>query len=97
MRVIYHPEAAKELIEAAQFYEERVRGLGTEFLDAADRAVGVILNAPERWRVLESDVRQYLMPRFPYAVYYRVLRDHIRVLAFKHHSRHPSYWRDRLP
>ena len=35
--------------------------------------------------------------RFPYAVYYRVFPDHIRILAFKHHSRHPDYWRYRLP
>ena len=36
------------------------------------------------------------MPRFPYAIYYRVLPDQLRVLAFKHHSRHPDYWRYRL-
>jgi hypothetical protein len=36
------------------------------------------------------------MPRFPYAIYYRVLPDHVRILAFKHHSRHPDYWRYRL-
>ncbi len=27
--------------------------------------------APERWRIIEEGVRSYLMPRFPYAVYYR--------------------------
>jgi hypothetical protein len=32
----------------------------------------------------------------PYAIYYRVLPNHIRILAFKHHSRHPDYWRHRL-
>jgi hypothetical protein len=52
---------------------------------------------PERWNVIEADVRRYLMPRFPYALYYRVLSDHIRILAFKHNSRHPDYWRYRLP
>jgi toxin ParE1/3/4 len=96
MRVIYHPEAELELIEAAQFYEKRVPTLGAQFLDAADDALGVIQQAPERWRIIEADVRRYLMPRFPYAVYYRILPDSLRVLAFKHHSRHPDYWRHRL-
>lgn len=36
------------------------------------------------------------MPRFPYAIYYRILSDQLRILAFKHHSRHPDYWRYRL-
>ena len=67
-----------------------------QFLDAADHAIGVIQDAPARWRIIEADVRRYLMPRFPYAIYYRALPDEIRVLAFKHHSRHLDYWRYRL-
>ena len=97
MRLIYHPDAEAELIEAARFYEGRVSTLGAQFLDAADRAIAVILESPDRWRVIEEEVRHYLMPRFPYAIYYRVFPDHIRILAFKHHSRHPNYWRYRLP
>ncbi len=96
MRLIHHPEAEAELTGAAQFYEHRVPTLGAQFLDAVDRAVGVITEDPDRWRIVEADVRHYLMPRFPYAIYYRVLPDHIRILAFKHHSRHPGYWRARL-
>jgi toxin ParE1/3/4 len=97
MRLIYHPDAEAELIQAARFYESRVSTLGSEFLDAADRAIAVIVEAPDRWSIIEADVRRYLMLRFPYAVYYRVFRDSIRILAFKHHSRHPDYWRYRLP
>lgn len=96
MRLIYHPDAEAELIEAAQFYEGRVSTLGVQFLDAVDQAVRTIVDAPERWRIIDAEVRQYLMPRFPYAIYYRVAPDHIRILAFKHHRRHPDYWRYRL-
>ena len=96
MRLIYHPDAETELIEAGQYYERRVATLGVQFLDDADGAVSMILETPERWRIIEEDVRSYLMPRFPYAIYYRALSDHVRVLAFKHHSRHPDYWRYRV-
>jgi plasmid stabilization system protein ParE len=96
MRLIYHPAAEAELIESAQFYERRVPTLGAQFLDAVDRAIDAIQEAPDRWSVIEADVRHYLMPRFPYAIYYRVLPDQLRILAFKHHSRHPDYWRGRL-
>jgi len=97
MRLIYHPDAEAELIEAAQFYEGRVPQLGAHFLDAADHAVSLILHAPARWRVIEADVRRYGMRRFPYFIYYRVLPDELRLLAFAHHRRHPDYWRYRLP
>jgi plasmid stabilization system protein ParE len=96
MRVIYHPDAEAELIEAAKFYEGRVPALGTQFLDDIDHAISVILAAPDRWSVVEKDVRRYLIPRFPYAIYYRVLADDLRVLAFKRHRRHPDYWRYRI-
>ena len=96
MRLIYHPEAEAELIEAAKFYEQRVPTLGTQWLAATDLAVSRILANPERWRILEQDVRCCLMPRFPYAIYYRLAGETVRILAFKHHKRHPDYWRHRL-
>ncbi|MGB8170631.1 MAG: type II toxin-antitoxin system RelE/ParE family toxin [Chthoniobacteraceae bacterium] len=96
MRLIYHPDAEAELIGAAQFYERRVPTLGAQFLNATEIAIRAIVEAPERWSVIEMDVRRYHMPRFPYAIYYRALSDHLRILAFKHHSRHPDYWRYRL-
>ena len=96
MRLIYHPDAEAELIEAARYYESRVATLGTQFLAEANRAVGIILDSPERWAVLEEDIRRYLMSRFPFGIYYRVFSDRLHILAFKHHSRHPDYWRDRF-
>lgn len=96
MRVIYHPHAEAELIEAAKYYEGRVDGLGKRFLEESDKAGKLIREAPGTWRIFEADVRRYLMPHFPFAIYYRALPDNIRILAFKHHSRHPDYWRYRL-
>jgi hypothetical protein len=96
MRLIHHPDAEAELIEAARFYERRVPGLGVQFLDAVNISIGVIQQDPRRWRILESGIRRYLMPCFPYAIYYRTLSDELRVLALAHHSRHPDYWRHRL-
>ena len=85
MRLIHHPDAEAELIEAAQFYERRVPTLGAQFLDAADRAISVISAAPDRWSIIEADVRHYIMPRFPYAIYYRVLPDHLRPRPHRWH------------
>src|SRR5882724_9323641 len=96
MRVVYHPDAEAELLEAARFYQRRVSGLGRRFLQEFDATISAIRNAPERWPVVEDDLRCYVMRRFPYAVYYRQEGDDLRILVVKHHSRHPDYWRYRL-
>jgi plasmid stabilization system protein ParE len=54
MRLIYHPDAESELIQAARYYESRVPTLGVQFLNEADQAVAMILEAPERWRIIEQ-------------------------------------------
>lgn len=95
MRLTYHPEAEAELIESAQFYESRATALGTQFLDAVDRAIRVIQGAPERGRTIGGDVRAYLVQRFPYTICYRVHSSELRVLAIMHHSRKPGYWQTR--
>ena len=52
MRLIYHPDAEAELIEAAQYYEGQVPTLGAQFLDSVDEAIRVIQKTPERWRCI---------------------------------------------
>jgi len=95
MRLIYHPHARAELVEAVTYYEDRLPGLGARLRDDANQAAIGILKWQLRWRIIEGEVRRALMARFPFAIY-RVFPDHIQILAFKHHKRHPDYWRYRL-
>ncbi len=92
MQVIYHSGAEAEAVEAASYYGERVPALGIEFLAELDRSVAAIHDSPKSWRIISHDIRRYLMSRFPFGIYYRIRPDHIRILAVKHHSRHPAYW-----
>ena len=48
MRLTYHPEAEAEVVEAAAFYNQRVRGLGERFLKDFDKAISEILANPTR-------------------------------------------------
>ena len=59
MRVIYHPDAAAELIESAQFYESRLPGLGLDFLDEIERAVALIAKSPERYVLARGNIRRF--------------------------------------
>jgi len=96
MTVEYHPAVERELVEIRNYYEQRVPGLGSEFVDEFERQVFRIAAAPRRWMVVTGDVRRSLMKRFPYVIYFRpVAPDAIRVTVVKHQRRHPDYGRDR--
>lgn len=96
MRLIYHPEAEAEVVEAAEFYEGRSQSLGERFLREFDAAVAEVLASPGRWPLVEEGLRCHTMSRFPFGIYYRVGDEELRILAVKHHSRHPDYWHHRL-
>ena len=91
----FHPAVRDEIDDAHDWYERCRVGLGTAFLDEVERVlVGIIAN-PARYGFAKDDVREGLLTRFPYAVYYRVLVNRIRVLAVYHTSRNPAKWRSR--
>ena len=96
MRLSYHPDAEVELAEAARFYERKVPGLGARFRAEFESAVARILETPDRWRILEKDIRRFLLRRYPYSILYRIEGEEVRRLVVKHHSRHPDYWKGRL-
>jgi toxin ParE1/3/4 len=91
MQVAYHAAAETEVIEAARFYEQKLPGLGRRFLDEFDAAVQQISTAPHRWHPVDGVRRRFLMPRFPFGIYYRLADDELRILVVKHHRRHPGY------
>jgi len=65
-------------------------------LDQLDASISAIEEAPDRWQVVDGDLRRDLMRQFPYGLYYRLAGDELRILVVKHHSRHPDYWKHRV-
>lgn len=51
---------------------------------------------PEFYAANRRGVRQALVNRFPYVVYYLITTDAVAVFAVIHTSRHPRAWRSRL-
>ena len=96
MRHEFHPEAVLEFEEAVQFYKQRGRMLGKRFTREVRATIAKIVATPNRWRVLEQDVRLCRARVFPYAVLYTIEADYILVVAIAHGKRRPGYWRHRL-
>lgn len=91
-----HPEAQEDLREAAEFYREQAgNALAQALIAEFEHSVGLLLQHPglgARWR---RGQRRLSTRRFPYKIVYTVAGEQIRVLAVAHHSRRPSYWRER--
>src|SRR5436190_424980 len=97
MKLRLHNEAEAELQAAAQWYEDRVAGLGEQFLTEAINAFSEIELHPERFTRVKHrtprEIRRRLLRRFPYSVVYELRQDQCIVLAIAHTSRKPGYWK----
>jgi toxin ParE1/3/4 len=96
MRWEFHPEAIEEYREATLYYAERDPALALRFVETVEDAIRRILEAPERWRILDEDVRRCLTRVFPYGVLYTVEPEFILIVAVMHCSREPGYWKRRV-
>jgi hypothetical protein len=92
----FHPEARLEYREPAIFYDTRRLGLGAAFTLEVEATIERTKGAPERWPVLEQDVRRCLTHIFPYSVLYTIEANSILMISVNHLRRRPSHWRDRL-
>ena len=94
-RIELHPEARAEALEAEAWYSERDPSVAAAFTAALEDAIDAIANSPLTWPSHGEGTRRRLVKRFPYAVVYRILADHVQVIAVAHQRRRPGYWRDR--
>jgi plasmid stabilization system protein ParE len=96
MRLEFHPEAELELIEAALHYELEVPGLGERFEAEVRRATDLLLEYPDIGQAVDSDLRRFVLPRFPFTLIYSATPEILRVEVVAHQSRLPGYWRTRI-
>lgn len=88
-------EARSDLEDAFDWYEARGAGLGHEFLRAVRVQLAAIKLSPDRFPVVADDIRKAVLRRFPYTIYFVILRRQISVIAVLHGRRHPSRWQSR--
>jgi toxin ParE1/3/4 len=95
MRIILHPLAEAELLEAVSFYENRALGLGQDFILDFERTLSQISENPGIGTRMGTRARRVLFRHFPFSVLFRPAGEDIRVLALMHHRRRPGYWKSR--
>jgi toxin ParE1/3/4 len=96
MRCELHPDALAEYEEAARYYAGCQEGLDLRFMASVEAVVQQLATAPERWRMVEQDIRRCLTKVFPCAILYTIESDRVLIIAAMHCHREPGYWRARL-
>ena len=92
-KVILRQEAEKDLVETCKWYNEKVPGLGSDFLAVVERTLKSIQANPARFPIVYRTVQRALLRRFPYGVFFVSEGDQITVLAVLHCARDPEKWR----
>ena len=94
-RFIVRSPAESDLAEAFEWYEQRSRGLGLEFLRAVDVTFATIARTPQLFPRVHHEIRRARLRRFPYGVFFLEQAGTISVLAVMHAHRDPRRWLSR--
>ena len=96
MRIEILRSAQLDLLEGFDFYERSVRGVGKCFLDCLyDDIESLVVSAGVHAKT-HRHFHRSLSARFPFAIYYSVVDDVVRIHAVIDCRRHPSWIRNRL-
>ena len=99
MKLIVHPDAQDEALNAALYYQDIEPSLGDDIWSQYWKIIDALAERPERFPLLETvrsrTIRRTRLKRFPYMVVYEIVGEDVFVLAFAHTARRPNYWRSR--
>ena len=95
MKIEILDEAQQDLTDGFRFYESRSEGLGDYFLDTIFSDIDS-LNIYAGIHSMHFGYHRLLSKRFPFAIYYHVENDLVRVHAILDCRRNPTWVRDRL-
>ena len=95
MKVHLLEEAATELLEAIEYYEDLEPGLGVRLKSEVREHLATVIAAPDRLRLRSLGYRRISLRVFPYYIAYFLDGESLWMVAIAHAHRRPEYWRKR--
>lgn len=90
-------EADEDVLEIVAYYDGVSAALGTAFIEEIQTAFTLIAERPDTWPRFSSNLRKFLMHRFPYRILYENREDVVLVIGVMHTKRRPGTWIRRTP
>ena len=96
MKIYILDQAEDDLVDGYNFYENQEQGVGAYFLDSLYSDIESLILYAGIHRLRHKDYRRMLSKRFPFAIYYTVSGDAIKIHAVIDCRKDPAWIRDRL-
>lgn len=71
-RLLYPSE--QEMLHAARYYELQPNGLVHYFLEKVVSTIQDLVQIPNRWPIVQDDIRRRLIGRFPYSYFIELIQ-----------------------
>jgi plasmid stabilization system protein ParE len=86
------PIVYQDLRKARKWYNDQQESLGEEFKEEINKEIDYIGHYPEHYQCKYKELRQSLIARFSYAIFYLLEEDKKQVIVFGilHTSRNPE-------
>lgn len=94
-KYVVRPAAAKDIVRAHAWYEERREGLGNEFLAEVSATIKLALELPMAHPIIFRQTRRILVRRFPYGLFYKTVKGVVVFVACFHTHMSPEAWKKR--
>jgi toxin ParE1/3/4 len=94
-KIITRPEAEQDLAEIFDWYEEKRKGLGFDFLLQVDAGLRLLARNPKINSIVYKTIRIHLIKRFPYKIFYFIYEDKIVIVGVIHASRRTTIMKRR--
>jgi plasmid stabilization system protein ParE len=92
MRLKLHPQIRADVEQAMDYHGQTATPwLADEFYTELRQFMVEAARRPISFAIRERDLRRVNLRRFPYHFLIRVVGNVVRVLAVRHHRRHPSF------
>ena len=88
-------EAEVDFDKSYEFYYEDSPKVSDTFFKRINLGFENIKQNPKSFAVAHKDVRKYVVKKFPFVIYYRIVDSVIQVIAIFHTSRNPEIWNER--
>ena len=93
--VQFRPAASRDVIDAVDWYETQLAGLGTRFFEDFDQVLSRIEASRGQFPNVYRDVHRALLRRFPYGIFFKNYEDRTLVVAVADLRREASRWQRR--
>jgi len=90
------PTASRDVIDAVDWYETPLPGLGARFFEDLDKVLSRIEESRGQFPVVYRVAHRALLSRFPYGVFFKNYEDRTLVVAVADLRREANRWQRRI-